>query len=49
MSEAKTMDQVITPEYAIYQGDCIDVLRGLPDASVHYSIFPSLCRTLQIF
>ena len=39
MSEAKTMDQVITPEYAIYQGDCIDVLRGLPDASVHYSIF----------
>lgn len=33
------LDQVVTDTYALYQGDCVEVLRGLPDASVGYSIF----------
>lgn len=33
------IDQVITPQYALYHGDAIEVLRGLPDRSIHYSIF----------
>lgn len=33
------IDQVITDNYALYHGDCVEVLRGLPDASVGYSIF----------
>lgn len=33
------MDQVITDNYAAYHGDCVDVLKGLPDASIGYSIF----------
>lgn len=33
------IDQVITDDYALYHGDCVEVLRGLPDASVGYSIF----------
>lgn len=33
------IDQVVTDNYALYHGDCVDVLRGLPDASVGYSIF----------
>ncbi len=33
------LNQVVTDRYAAYHGDCIDVLRGLPDASAHYSIF----------
>lgn len=33
------IDQVVTDSYALYHGDCIEVLRGLPDASVGYSIF----------
>ena len=33
------IDQVTTDRFAIYNGDCIDVLRGLPDSSAHYSIF----------
>lgn len=33
------IDQVTTDRFAIYNGDCIDVLRGLPDGSAHYSIF----------
>lgn len=35
----KVFDQHITPKFALYHGDCIDVLRGLPDNSAHYSIF----------
>lgn len=33
------LDQTVRDRWAMYQGDCVDVLRGLPDASVHYSIF----------
>mgnify|MGYP000290540743 FL=1 len=33
------LDQSIGENYALYHGDCVDVLRGLPDRSVHYSIF----------
>lgn len=28
-----------TERFAVYHGDCIDVLRGLPADSIHYSIF----------
>jgi DNA modification methylase len=33
------LDQVVADSYALYQGDCVEVLRGLPEASVGYSIF----------
>lgn len=33
------IDQVVTDQYAIYHGDCVEVLKGVPDASVGYSIF----------
>ncbi|MBK7794222.1 MAG: site-specific DNA-methyltransferase [Betaproteobacteria bacterium] len=33
------LDQTIGDGYALFQGDCVDVLRGLPDASIDYSIF----------
>ena len=33
------IDQVTNENYALYHGDCVEVLRGLPDASVGYSIF----------
>ncbi|MDO7841101.1 DNA-methyltransferase [Sphingomonas immobilis] len=32
------VDQVVTPEYAIYQGDSCELIRGLPDASVGFGI-----------
>lgn len=34
-----TTDRVITDDYALYRGDCIDVLAELPEASIDYSIF----------
>lgn len=33
------LDQDISKNHALYHGDCVDVVRGLPDASVHYSVF----------
>ncbi len=32
-------DQKITDKYAIYNGDCVEVMAGLPDASIHLSIY----------
>lgn len=33
------IDQIVTDRYAAYHGDCVEVLKGLPDASIGYSIF----------
>lgn len=32
-------DQVITDQYAIYNGDCIDVMNDIPESSIHLSIY----------
>ena len=32
-------DQVITDDYAIYNGDCIEVMQQMPDESVHLSLY----------
>ena len=32
-------DQVITDRYAIYHGDCCEVIPSLPDGSVHLSVY----------
>jgi DNA modification methylase len=32
-------DQAFGDEYALYNGDCIEVMKGLPDQSVHLSIY----------
>ena len=32
-------DQVLTDQYAIYQGDCIEVMRDMPDESIHLSVY----------
>jgi DNA modification methylase len=33
------LDQKITDQYAVYNGDCIDVLPTLPDESIHLSLY----------
>ncbi len=36
---ASVIDQAVTDRYAMYRGDCVQVMRGLPDDSIHYSVF----------
>lgn len=33
------LDQVVTDDFALYHSDCVDVLGGLPDKSIGYSVF----------
>lgn len=33
------MDQLVTDRYAIYCGDCVEIMRTLPNASVHLSVY----------
>lgn len=35
----KIINQEITDKWAAYHGDCIEVLKGIPSNSIHYSIF----------
>ena len=36
---AKVIDEVVTDRYAIYNGDCIEVMKQLPDASIGLSVY----------
>lgn len=33
------IDQIITEKWALYHGDCVEVMKGIPDNSIGYSIF----------
>lgn len=38
MTGVNVIDQMITDKFAIYHGDSCDLIRGIPDNSVHYGI-----------
>lgn len=42
-------DQLITDQYAIYNGDCIPVMQALPDESIHLSIYSPPFAGLYIY
>jgi len=46
---AQVINQEVKPEYAIYHGDCVDVTRGLPDESIHYTVFSPPFVSLYTF
>lgn len=39
MGSVKVLNQEVRENWAMYQGDCVDVVKGLKDESIHYSIF----------
>lgn len=43
------LDQTIGEGFALYHGDCIEVLKGLPDASIDYSIFSPPFSSLYVY
>jgi DNA modification methylase len=36
---SKVYDQKITDSYALYWGDCVETIQGIPDESIGYSLF----------
>jgi DNA modification methylase len=41
--------QLVRPEYAIYNGDCVEVMQGLPDGCVHLSVYSPPFGGLYIY
>lgn len=37
--QTNVLEQTITDRYALYNGDCVELCQGLPDNSIHYTIF----------
>ena len=37
MVRSSVIDMTIAPDYAVYHGDCVKVLRGIPDNSLHFT------------
>jgi DNA modification methylase len=34
-----TLDQDLTSRWAIYNGDCVEVMQSIPDKSIHFSVY----------
>lgn len=45
----KVKDQLITDDYAIYNGDCMDVISDLPDNSIDFSVYSPPFAGLYIY
>jgi hypothetical protein len=45
----KVLDQSISDQYALYHGDCCEVVKGIPDNSLHYSIFSPPFNNLYVY
>lgn len=43
------IDQAIGKDYALYHGDCVEVLRGIPDNSIDYSVFSPPFAALYVY
>lgn len=43
------LGQTIGDQYSMYHGDCCEVIRGIPDASIDYSIFSPPFSALYVY
>ena len=48
-TEIKIKDQTIGKDYALYCGDSCEALTGIPDNSIHYSIFSPPFASLYVY
>lgn len=43
------INQQVRPKYALYQGDSCEVVKAIPDSSIHYSIFSPPFASLYVY
>lgn len=43
------LDQATAQRFALYQGDCVEVLKGIPERSIHYTIFSPPFSSLYVY
>ena len=49
MEKVKTINQVVKNNYALYQGDSCEVIKNIPNSSIHYSIFSPPFAQLYVY
>lgn len=45
----KVLNQAFGKDWALYQGDCIEVTKGMPNHSIHFSIFSPPFSNLYVY
>lgn len=45
----KCFDQIVTDDYAVYNADCVDLAKTLPDGSIDYTLFSPPFESLYVF
>lgn len=48
-SSVNVSDQTITERWAVYNSDCIEMMKGLPENSVHFCMFSPPFQSLYVF
>ncbi len=43
------LNQAIEQDYALYHGDCVEVIKGIPDNSIHFNLFSPPFGNLYIY
>lgn len=46
---AKVINQTVKDNFSLYQGDCVEVIKGIPANSIHYSIFSPPFLSLFVY
>ena len=47
--DTKVINQYITEEYALYNGDSVEVIKGIPDNSIHFSVYSPPFDSLFVY
>lgn len=48
-SVPKVLDQEVLERYSIYNGDCVEIIKGVPSNSIHYQIFSPPFSSLFVY
>jgi DNA modification methylase len=49
IESTKVINQVVKEKYSLYQGDSCEVIKAIPDSSIHYSIFSPPFASLYVY
>ena len=49
MKKTKVLNQEIKNNYALYHGDCLEIIKGIPDNSIGMSVFSPPFSSLYIY
>lgn len=42
------LNQEVNEKFSLYNGDSVEVLKGIPDNSIHYSLLSAICIAVYV-